>query len=187
MKLFVVGVGVLPFRSGKNRLGLDPCHKGELGLGRHLPLFLLLALLLGSAVAVMAQAEHRTPFTGTWKLNIAKSRFNPGPPFKSFTLTFTPDGTRKLDLVYADGQSLKASLPWSDGKEVPVTAAQGMENVTATSKIRGNTFDDTWKQNGKIIEKARGVVSSDGGTVTVTVDGTESGRTFRHHLIFEKQ
>jgi hypothetical protein len=40
-------------------------------LRRHLPLFLLLALLFGSAVAVMAQAEHRTPFTGTWNLNIA--------------------------------------------------------------------------------------------------------------------
>ena len=67
---------------------------------RHLPLFLLLTLLFGSAVAAMAQAEYRTPFTGTWNLNIAKSRFNPGPPFKSFTLTFTPDGTRKLDLVF---------------------------------------------------------------------------------------
>jgi hypothetical protein len=135
----------------------------------------------------MAQTEHITPFTGTWKLNLAKSRFNPGPPFKSFTLTFTPDGTRKLDLVYADGQSLKASLPWSDGKEVSVTAAQGMENVTATSKIRANTFDDTWKQNGKIIERVHGVVSSDGGTLTITVDGTDSqGRTFRNHLIFER-
>lgn len=154
---------------------------------KHSPLSLLLALLFGPAVVVMAQTEHITPFTGTWKLNLAKSRFNPGPPFKSFTLTFTPDGTRKLDLVYADGQSLKASLPWSDGKEVSVTAAQGMENVTATSKIRANTFDDTWKQNGKIIERVHGVVSSDGGTLTITVDGTDSqGRTFRNHLIFER-
>src|SRR5205085_441555 len=127
--------------------------KGELGLRKHLRLFSLLALLVGSAVAVAAQTEHITPFTGTWKLNVAKSRFNPGPAFKSFTLTFTPDGTRKLDLIYADGQSLKASLPWSDGKGVPVTANQGFENATATSKIRGKTFDDTWKQNGKIIEK----------------------------------
>jgi hypothetical protein len=162
--------------------------EGELGLRKHLPLFLLLALLFGSAVVIVAQTEHITPFTGTWKLNLAKSRFNPGPPFKSFTLTFTPDGIRTLDLVGADGQSLKASLPWSDGKEVPVTAAQGMENATATSKIRGKTFDDTWKQNGKIIEDVHGVVSSDGRTLTITVDGTDrQGRTFHYHLIFEKQ
>lgn len=155
---------------------------------KHLALSSLLALLFGSAVVVIAQTEHITPFTGTWKLNLAKSRFNPGPPFKSFTLTFTPDGTRKLDLVAADGQSLKASLPWSDGKEVPVTAAQGMENVTATSNIRGNTFEDTWKQNGKIIEKVHGAVSSDGRTLTITVDGTDrQGRTFHNLVIFEKQ
>ena len=40
-------------------------HKGELGLRKHLPLFLLLALLFGSAVVVMAQTEHIPPFTGT--------------------------------------------------------------------------------------------------------------------------
>jgi hypothetical protein len=153
----------------------------------HLPLFLLPALLLGSAV-VVAQLEHITPFTGTWKLNLAKSSFNPGPPFKSFTLTFTPDGTRELDLVGADGQSLKASLPWSDGKEVPVTAAQGMVNATATSKIRGKTFEDTWRQNGKTIERVHARVSLDGRTLTITVDGTDAqDRTFHNHLIFEKR
>ena len=38
---------------------------------KHLPLFLQLALLLlfGSAVVFMAQTEHITPFTETWKPN----------------------------------------------------------------------------------------------------------------------
>ena len=80
-------------------------------MGKYFPLFLRLALLFGSAVVFGAQTEHITPFTGTWRLSLAKSRFNPGPPFKSFTLTFTRDGTRKLDLIGADGQPLKASLP----------------------------------------------------------------------------
>ena len=145
----------------------------------------MLALLLGAALVLMAQTEHITPFTGTWKLNVAKSTFNPGPAFKSFTLTFTPDGTRKLDLIGADGQPLQASLPWSDGKEVSVT---GMENATATSKIQGNTFHDIWKQNSRIIEDVHGVVSSDGRTLTITVDGTpRQGRPFHNRLTFEKQ
>lgn len=118
-----------------------------------LPLLLRLALLIGCAVVVVAQTEHITAFTGTWKLNLEKSRFNPGPPFKSFTLTFAPDGSRKLDLIGADGQPLKASLPWSDGKEVVVAVTEGMGNVTATSRIQGRTFDDTWTEDGKIIER----------------------------------
>ncbi len=151
----------------------------------HLP---LLAVLLAAPAVVLAQAEHITPFTGTWKLNLEKSRFNPGPPFKSFTLTFKPDGTRHLDLIGADGQALEASLPWSDGKEVAVTAAGGMEGATATSRIRGRTFDDTWKQNGKVVEKVHGVVSSDGRTLTISIDGTDTqGRPLHNRVVFDRQ
>jgi 4-carboxymuconolactone decarboxylase len=150
---------------------------------RQCQLFLLTALLL------VAQNKHMTPFTGTWTMNAAKSRFNPGPPFKSFTLTFTADGTRHLDLIGAGGQSLKASLPWSDGKEVPVTVTQGgMENVTAVSKIHGRTFDDTWRANGKVIEKVHGAVSSDGKILTVSVEGTNNeGRAFHNRVVFDKE
>jgi len=155
---------------------------------KHLPVFLRLALLFGSALVLVAQTGHITAFTGTWKLNVAKSKFNPGPPFKSFTLTFTPDGTRKLDLMIADDQPLKAELPWSDGKEVVVTVIEGMGNVTAKSRIQGRVLDDTWKENGKIIEQVHGVVSPDARTLTITVDGTDKqGHTFHNRLRFDRQ
>lgn len=79
-------------------------------------------------------------------------------------------------------------MPWSDGKEVVVAVTEGMGNVTATSKIRGKTFNDTWKENGKIIEKVHAVVSSDGRTLAITVDGTDrQNRSYHNHLIFEKR
>ena len=147
------------------------------------PLSSPLAVMFGVVLVLLAQTGHVTPFTGTWKMNLAKSRFNPGPPFKSFAITFTADGTRHLDLIGADGQPLKASLPWSDGKEVPVT---GMENVTAISKIEGKTFHDVWKQNGRIIEDVHGALFPDGRTLTTTVDGRDrQGRAFQNHLTFE--
>jgi len=146
-------------------------------------------LLLSFAFIAAAQTQHVTAFTGTWKFNAAKSTFNPGPPFKSFTLTFTPDGARHLDQISANGQPLEVSLPWSDGKEVSVIVTQGaMENVMATSKIKGKTFDDTWRENGKVIEKVHGVVSSDGKTLTVTVEGpTQQGGIFRNRVVFDRQ
>jgi hypothetical protein len=141
--------------------------------------------MFGAALVLAAQTDHITLFTGTWKLNLAKSKFNPGPPFKSFTITFTPDGTRHLDLIGADGQHLEASLPGSDGKEVSVT---GMENATATSKIQGRTFHDIWKQNGKVIEDVHGIVSPDGKTLRTTVDATDKqGRPYHNELTFDKQ
>jgi hypothetical protein len=147
--------------------------------------FSRLALLFAAAVVLVAQTKHITPFTGTWKLNLAKSSFNPGPPFKNFTITFAPDGTRHLDLIGADGQPVKVSLRWSDGKEVH---PRGIENATVTSKVEGRTFHDIWKQNGRIIEDVHGVVSSDGRTLTTTVDAMyEQGHPIHNHLTFDKQ
>jgi len=149
--------------------------------------FRSIALIFWAAVVVFAQDAHITPFTGTWKLNVSKSTFKPGPPFKTFTLTFTPDGTRQLSLTYADGRTLKASLPWSDGTEVSVAADQGFDGVTAVSKIQRRTFDDTWKRNGRVIETVHGAVSTDGMTLKIKVDGTDmQGRAFHNRLTFEK-
>jgi hypothetical protein len=149
---------------------------------------LLLAAPIGAALLAMPQTEHITAFTGTWKLSVAKSSFKPGPPFRSFTLTFTPDGTRNLDLIGADGQPLKVSLPWSDGKEVAPVTGGGVGKVTAISKTKGRSFHDTWKENGRIIERVHGVVSPDGRTLTISVDGTDrQDRAFHNRLRFEKQ
>jgi hypothetical protein len=152
---------------------------------KHLSLFLQLALLCGGALVVEAQTDHVTLFTGTWKLNLAKSKFKLGPAFKSFTITFTADGTRHLDLIGPDGETHKPSLPWSDGKEV---AVENMENTTATSKIQGRTFHDSWKQNGKVIEDVHGSVSRRGRTLRTRVDGTDNqGHPFHNELTFDKQ
>jgi hypothetical protein len=65
------------------------------------PLSSPLAVLFGLVLVLLSQTGHITPFTGTWKMNLVKSHFNPGPPFKSFAITFTADGTRHLDLIGA--------------------------------------------------------------------------------------
>lgn len=150
----------------------------------HLAPYSVLALLFGTVLLLAAQNEHITAFTGTWKLNLAKSNFNPGPPFKTFIITFTPDGVRHLDLTNGDGQHLKISLPWSGGKPV---SPSGMKNTVTTSKIQGRTFHDVWKQNGKLIEDVHGVLSPDGKTLKVTINGTDKqGRPYHNELTFDK-
>ena len=44
-----------------------------------------LAFALFGLAAVLIAAE---PFAGTWKLNTAKSKYTPGPPPKSATITY---------------------------------------------------------------------------------------------------
>jgi hypothetical protein len=60
---------------------------------KHLPLTSWLVLLWASTVVLVAQTQHLTRFTGTWKLNVAKSKFHPAPPPRSVTVTWAPDGS----------------------------------------------------------------------------------------------
>ena len=45
-------------------------------------------LALGLTLSVNAQAPQG--LIGTWKLNVAKSKFSPGPAPKSMTITYLP-------------------------------------------------------------------------------------------------
>ncbi len=66
------------------------------------------SLVVCIAVVFAAGVKAQTPsgIAGTWKLDVAKSTFSPGPAPKSMTVTYTPikDGVRiKVDLDAASG------------------------------------------------------------------------------------
>ena len=50
-----------------------------------------LAVVLGANVT-NPSAQATDPRVGTWKLNVAKSKYNPGPAPQSQTLTIEPSG-----------------------------------------------------------------------------------------------
>ena len=144
-------------------------------------------LLLASAAILAAQTQHLTLFTGTWKLNVAKSKFHPGPPPRSVTVTWAPDGSYTGDVVEADGKSSHLSRPWSGEDEVPL-AVNGTEIFSLLSDYQGNTLDETVKREGKAIRTLHRVLSADGRTMTVTMEGTDAqGRPVHHVEVFEKR
>jgi ribonuclease HII len=53
----------------------------------------VLSLVLATSATILAQTQ-KDAHIGTWKLNVAKSKFNPGPGYKSETRTYeaTADG-----------------------------------------------------------------------------------------------
>jgi hypothetical protein len=74
-----------------------------------------------------------------------------------------------------------------DGKEVPY---KGNPNADTASpkKIDDNTFENTWKKAGAATITARGVVSKDGKTLTITQKGKNAkGETVDATVVFEKQ
>ena len=80
----------------------------------------------GSAVALAAEAASL--LTGTWNLNLAKSRFDPGPPPKSDSRTYVDSAqgvTVTVNIVTASGSTIAEHSSYAyDGKDYPITGAR---------------------------------------------------------------
>ena len=130
---------------------------------------------------------------GTWKLNVAKSTYTPGPmPIKSLTLTReASDGGVKHTTtgVRADGTALNASYTAKyDGKAVPVSG-NGQYDTIAIKQVNDNTLTDERKKTGGPYKATNRIVISNGGKImTSTTKGTAAdGKEFTQILIFDKQ
>jgi hypothetical protein len=151
---------------------------------RIITIALLSTLVLGST-AFAADAVD-----GTWKLNVAKSKFSGTAP-KSATRVYTEgaDGTT-LDqkMVGADGKemSMHTTLAY-DGKDHPMTGNPDADSG-AGKAIDARTSDFTLKMGGKVAGKVHRVVSADGKTLTVRNKGTHAdGKPYDDTLVFDKQ
>ena len=144
------------------------------------------ALVLSSSVALAADN-----WLGTWKVDLAKSKYSPGPAPKSYTLMFeeTPDGIRLTsDGVLADDSAHHATyVSKFDGKDVPWEGNPDAD-VAAPKKIDDNSYMNTWKKGGKTTMTAKVVVSADGKTLTVTQTGIDAkGQAVNNTAVYKKQ
>jgi hypothetical protein len=156
--------------------------------------FVLVAALAASTTMVFAADM----FSGTWKMNVAKSKINSQPAPKSFTRTNTPvDGGLKsvTNGVNADGKKIHSETTVKfDGKDYPVVAtldgkpdATGADMVSA-KKVDDYTLEVTGKKMGMVLGVTKVVVSKDGKTITATTTGKDSkGVTVTDTVIDEKQ
>jgi hypothetical protein len=130
-------------------------------------------------------------FSGNWKVNLAKSKFDPSPPPKgpSFSKLDAMDGGLKFtnDGVNAEGKPTHDE--WSgkfDGKDNPVKGSV-IRDTAALKKIDDYTFEITSKKGGKIVSTIRAVFSRDGKTRTQTGQGTNAqGIKTNNTVVYEK-
>jgi hypothetical protein len=148
----------------------------------------ILALALLAAL-VSAPAFAADPIVGTWKLNVAKSKFA-GAALKSGTRTYSEaNGLYSLDQKFAgaDGKEKSSHTTYRDGKEEK-QAAGGPADTTLAKKLDANTWDFQLMKDGKVVGKVHRVVSADGKTLTVQNSGAKlSGAEGDETLVFDKQ
>jgi hypothetical protein len=154
---------------------------------------IVVSVMMVTAVilALSTVALAADPHVGTWKANLAKSKFDPGPPLKSDTVTITAqDNGIKLveDFVLADGKAYRIEFAAKyDGKDYPFTGYPEIDTI-ALSKIDANTFHYVTKKAGKEWSRIREVFSKDGKTLTLTEKEKDSkGQTFNNTTVYDKQ
>jgi hypothetical protein len=129
-------------------------------------------------------------YYNTWKLNVEKSKYNPGPAPKSNLLTVTAAGQGVKYVskgVNAEGKETGQEYTANyDGKDVPLTGSQ-VSDTTSLKRIDANTVERVDKKGGKVMSTIRRVYSKDGKSMTATVKGTNTkGDPTNNMLVYEK-
>jgi hypothetical protein len=144
------------------------------------------AIVLSSSVVLAAEN-----WLGTWKLNTAKSKIEPGPGPKSLTLKFraTKAGIKFTgDGVDAEGKRTHTEFVSKfDGKEVPYKGNPDADTASP-KKIDDNSYENIWKKDGKTTITSKVVASGGGKTLTITHTGTNSkGQAVNSTFIYGKR
>lgn len=152
---------------------------------------LVLVFALGLAGVVYADG----PFTGTWKLNVAKSKLesNPNAP-KEATITVV-EGKDTTDVTVKgtdmSGKAFTEHLTHPTNGGGPVNFLQGgpTDGSTETVKrVNANTIHLTSMKDGKQVGTERITVSPDGKTLRIMAKGTSpDGKPFSSESVYEKQ
>jgi hypothetical protein len=150
----------------------------------------LLAAVVVLALGVMSRAADIN--IGTWKLNVAKSKFSPGPAYKSQTLTVEAWGEDGVKYVAEGVDGTGKPMHWEfqakyDGKDYPFKGNPDADSI-AYKRIDAFTVEASTKLKGKPTTSTRVVVSKDGKTRTLTQTGKNAqGQDVNNVLVFEKQ
>jgi len=147
----------------------------------------VVSVLVFTAVAIAADNN-----VGTWRLNLAKSNYSPGPAPKSQTLKIEAwgnDGVRyAADGVGPDGKPTHTEFEAKyDGKDYPFIGNPDADRLSY-KRIDANTLEATTTLKGKNATAIKVVVSADGKTRTVTQTGTNAqGQALHITSVYERQ
>jgi hypothetical protein len=151
---------------------------------------LLCAAAILFAAVGLSYAAMGDAFMGTWQLNEAKSKMAAGAT-KNSTVVYTVASdsiTCTIDGTDASGQALHTV--WTgkfDGKDYAVTG-DPTSDMRSYKLINSHTLWATDTMGGKVVERARVVVSADGKSRTVTVHGTDAkGMKTTTIAVYDKQ
>ena|SRR5215831_4139027 len=158
--------------------------------------FTVIVLVTLSTTVVLAADM----FSGTWKLNLEKSTYSPGPPPKEPTVSTyiaVKNGYRLMsDGVTAGGKKAHSEYTFAfDGKDYAGTQTMdgqpngnSSDQTISAKKVDEYTIEFTFKVRDTVTGHAKAVISKNGKTETYTFTSSGvNGQTVNNTTIWNKQ
>jgi len=144
----------------------------------------------GLLVIAFHLAAAEDPFSGFWRLNLAKSNLPPPLP-KSQTSLIEATAEKisvKEEVINEKGEVLVITGEARfDGKDYPVHGTPFADTI-AYERIDARTLKGWAKKGGKIVTRETVTVSPDGKTLTGSYSGTDAtGKQVTATAVFDKQ
>ncbi len=140
-------------------------------------------------VSAQSAATEQDALLGSWQLDVAKSRYVPGPPPRSETRTYVRDkdgmkGTirRQRD----DGREEVIEYRADFDREYPVMGTEAYDTIRLR-RIDAHTADAVLSHGGRVFGTARRVVSEDGRTLTITFRQEDRGVLENNTAVYRKK
>lgn len=155
-----------------------------------------LALVVAGMASVLVTGQSAAidkSYMGTWKLNVTKSKYQPGPPPKESTRVHEDRGSGFVlvttDSVNAQGVKTHGAYVYKpDGKQYPQAGlSQTTVQTIALTAVDAYTVEFTTWVDGKMVGTGKRVVTKDGKTMTIETKGTNAqGQPTSTMAVWEK-
>jgi hypothetical protein len=155
---------------------------------------LSVALVVLAMTTTLAALDAADNSFGTWKVNIAASKYTPVPwPVKSLTLVreAVPGGVKVTTTgERTDGTAINTSYTAIyDGTPTVVTGSGAPYDTVSIKEVDSNIFlYEAKNTTGKYQASGRIVISNEGKTMTMAATGTDAdGNAMTLTLVYDKQ
>jgi hypothetical protein len=126
---------------------------------------------LGGVQAPPPYVAARDPAVGTWRLNLQKSKYYPGPAPQSETRSYEADGDLlKCTIRRVDGKGRAETIAYKANYDnpYPVTGSPDYDAIKMT-RVDDRTAESVLSHAGRVFGVARRVLAADGMTMTITL------------------
>jgi hypothetical protein len=147
-----------------------------------------------SAISVLLTAQAQDAWVGTWRLNLAKSKYDPAnlaPRSQTIKQDAVAGGGMKATVDGVDAQGKPTHTEQAsmfDGKPSEIKGAPAANTTRVYKRINNRTYEYVESVGGKPTVTARTVVAADGKTRTITTTGKNAqGQTVNNVAVYDRQ